>query len=220
MADEQDDAWLEQLREALASTADEDRTDERSAFTFGPSPAEAPPSAPARSIELRNPVREPLPGSVDGPPTAEDHRLGLAGVRDALRALGSRMTAVESLTEDIARQSRRANAGPDASMVEEIVTRVIRSELPAVLKEQLEALATPIVPTARVLGDETLDQWTAQAEHGEIPAGEVVLLAHELRARITQLEELQRQALEQLTADRRQLIDGAVAEIRQLLFGQ
>jgi small-conductance mechanosensitive channel len=212
MPDDEDDAWLEQLREALASTADEDEAPrDRGRFDFAGDErprrvTEPEPPAMAQAAPMR-----PEPGIVG------DSTPGLAGIRDSLRALSLRMSAVESLSEDIARQSRRTNQPISPVEFEQIITRVVRTELPKILEEQLAKLPAAPAPS---LDPETLDRWAARAAEGDAPAGEVVLLAHELRDRIAHLEELQRQSLEQLTADRRQLIDGAVSEIRGMLFGK
>ena len=224
MAENDDDAWLEQLRAALASTPDEE-TDRRAPFTLSQSTQPSPPAQPTQSAQpfAEPPADQPAPPPQEYPEvprtTPDDGQKGLAGVRDALRVLSSRLTAVESLTEDIARQSRRASSVPEPLLIEEIVTRVVRSELPAIIKEQLSSLPAPS-PSPMSMDQDAIERWTQQLEGGEISAGEVVMLADELRARITQLEDVQRQALEQLNADRRQLIEGAVAEIRSMLFGQ
>ena len=208
MAADEDDAWLEQLREALASTADEDdRPRDRGRFDF------AGDERPRRVTEPEPPAMASAT-PMRPEPTAADPAPGMAGIRDSLRALSLRMSAVESLSEDIARQSRRTNQPLSPAEIEHIVTRVLRAELPRILEEQLAKLPTPTA-----LDPAALDRWAARAVDGDAPAGEVVLLAHELRDRISQLEELQRRALEQVTADRRQLIDGAVSEIRGMLFG-
>jgi small-conductance mechanosensitive channel len=209
MPADEDDAWLEQLREALASTADEgEQRDDRSRFDF------AGDERPRRVTESEPPAMAPATPTRPEP-TASETPPGLAGIRDSLRALSLRMSAVESLSEDIARQSRRSTQPLSPIEVEQIVTRVLRAELPRILKEHLAELPAPAAPT---FDPETLARWSGSTD-GDSPGGDALLLAHELAARINRLEELQRQALEQLADDRRKLIDGAVTEIRGMLFG-
>lgn len=184
--DETDDEWFDQLRDAVVSGAD------------APDPPE-PPQQPA---------------SDSGPPGPA--LAGVAGVRDAVRSLAARMTAIESAVEDIAHVVRKASEGPGVGDLEVMLVRVLRAEIPALLEEHLASA----VPTTQVeLGAETLERWAEQADSGRGAPEDVVVLAAELRARVAQLEELQRQAFAQLADDRQGLIDDAVREIRTMLFG-
>lgn len=182
-----DDEWFDQLRDAVVSG------------TEAPDPPEPPKES---TVD-------------DGAPTPA--LAGVAGVRDAVRALGGRMTAIESAVEDISKAVRRASEGPGVGDLEVMIARVLRAELPALLEEHLATVA----PTTHVeLGAETLERWAEQADDGHGAPEDVVVLAAELRARLAQLEELQRQAFAQLAEDRQGLIDDAVREIRTMLFGQ
>lgn len=239
VVDDDDAEWIKSLRDALAVDPDEVQ-ESRPAFGFN---GAARPTPPQQGHETQSPEPEAdaLTNRTNQP--APD----LSDIKDSLRSLASRMRDLETLMEDMAArpsvpaavpdlanleaaitrtvQSQLTtemltpppvSAGPNAEELAQIVTHVVRAELPALLKEHL---AIEVQPTL-ALGEDTLDRWAERVDEGDGPSGDVVLLAHELRSRIGQLEQLQRQTVEQNAADRRALIDGAVQEIRHLLFGQ
>ena len=128
MAADEDDAWLEQLREALASSSEDEPMGDRSRFSFAG-------EEPQRVTEPETPAMAPATPTRPDQAASDEHRVGLAGIRDALRVLSVRISAVESLAEDISRQSRRGAAAPSAAEIEQIVTRALRTVLPEVLEE-------------------------------------------------------------------------------------
>lgn len=205
--DTDDDAWLAQLRKALDSAPDGDA---------GSSLDRASRPAPTATDEGQTAERQTA-GRRAAEPRAAD-TAALADVCGSLQALDGRLSAVESLAKDIASVVRRASSGPGALDLEKMIVRVLRAELPALL--QAHAASQPPLSTATVsLSDETMDRWAQLAENGEVPSDHVVLLAHELRGRVSQIEHLQRQAFDQMAAERRALIEDAVREIRAMLFG-
>lgn len=204
-----DDAWLAQLRSALvAPPADDPEPPSGHNGTMPVDRVDGPEAAPPPTT----------PVFADDEPIPDPS--GLGAVRDDLRALGSRLASVELIVEDIAHVVRRASAGPGPGDLEQMIVRLLRAELSKLLEEHVASLPTAATPATVALEDETLDRWAHRAERGEVPSADVVILANELRTRISDLEDLQRRAFAQLTADRKVLIDDAVREIRTLLFGQ
>lgn len=221
MAEHDEDPWLEELREALATAGEaDDATDDVSSFdpddrpgltdrlpvASGPGEPGAPVFDPPRAAAA-SAGTEPETGGA----------AGIAGVHNELRKIGSRLSSLESFSEDIARQTRRGTTAPEAAQIEAVVARVVRNEVAALLDERLAAAAAPTLgPSA----DESLDRWAERVDLTDASSGDVVVLMHDLRQRISELEQIHRMALEELTNDRRALIDHAVDEIRKLLFGE
>ena len=129
MAENEDDAWLDQLREALASTEEDgDLPGDAGRFRF------AAEVEPRRVTEPEPPAMAQATPTKPEPPSPDEGRVGLAGVQNALRVLSVRMSAVESLVEDAARQSRRVTPAPTAAEIEQIVTKAIRAVLPEIVE--------------------------------------------------------------------------------------
>lgn len=202
--DTDDEAWLAQLRKALDSAPDDDA---------GSSSDRASRLAPTASDEGQTAERRAAARR------AAD-TAALADVCGSLQALDGRLSAVESLAKNIASVVRRASSGPAALDLEKIIVRVLRAELPALLQAHTASQPPPPTTATVSLGDETMDRWAQRAEKGEVPSDDVVLLAHELRGRVSELEDLQRQAFDQMAAERRALIEEMVREIHTMLFGR